>query len=307
MTEALPASSAALVTLSNEGELPAAALAVARAAEVLCLCAYPEGTARNGALAHERHFILHGGSAFHGSELDILLRSNQMHSVVIAGASLGRLLHDAEEARLRGYTAAILVAPGECDAAASLATELYGSNAPTVLTIEALANLWPASQAAPRNWRAAAKQEQLLPTLAQRLDPAHTAYVLIDVQNDFCRLKRDESETFSIVNRALGNIDVLLEAARSSGCMIVHIQAEYGPLFRSPGHPYRYPGASPARSCGPPQLPNSVSMARFCPTLKSRSAWRGRGARSLSAWRRPPARSCCASTATAPSSTPGLM
>jgi hypothetical protein len=85
-----------------------------------------------------------------------------------------------------------------------------------------------------RNWHGASKDEALLRSLEERLDPAHTAYVLIDVQNDFCNAGRELNNSFSIIDAALPNMAALLASARSVGSTVIHIQVENGPFFRGP-------------------------------------------------------------------------
>ncbi len=242
----MSARNTALVVLDRTGPEAEAALALARAAELLCLVAQPAGTARGGETMNERIFTLHSDRAFHGSELDLLLRSNAIATVLLVERSLGALMLDAGEALMRGYRPVLLLPKAEISEAEKLARLLFADRAPLCCTLDALADQLAADPSRERSWQKHIKATTLLPTLQERLDPAHTAFVLIDVQNDFCRLKRGDAETFSIVDAALPNIKMLLAGARASGCMIVHIQAEYGPMFRAPGHPYRYPGAKPS-------------------------------------------------------------
>jgi nicotinamidase-related amidase len=95
-------------------------------------------------------------------------------------------------------------------------------------------------------------QELVLPDLAARVSSKRAALVLIDVQNDFCA---DNGATgrggqpMTMIKSAVERIRALLEAARGAGLFIVHVRAEYGEAFRSPGSPYRYPvsgGREPA-------------------------------------------------------------
>ena len=130
MTMLLDPQSSALVTLSPSGKLVKEAMAIAGASEVLCCTAHPDGAAYNGATPNVRHFVMHGGSAFHGSELDLVLRSNFIRHVAFTGDTIGRLLHDAEEARLRGYDAAIVVEAADVARATALSAELFGAKTP---------------------------------------------------------------------------------------------------------------------------------------------------------------------------------
>lgn len=71
----------------------------------------------------------------------------------------------------------------------------------------------------------------LLTSAAAQLDPAHTALLVIDVQNDFCAdggyidklLGRDMSQCQGVV----GPIQTLIDAARDSGVPVFWINANY--------------------------------------------------------------------------------
>ena len=70
---------------------------------------------------------------------------------------------------------------------------------------------------------------------AELFNPATTAIILIELQNDFCakggklheNLRPDLEGT-----RMLENISALLARARDAGCLIVHTPYEYNPLYR---------------------------------------------------------------------------
>ena len=78
---------------------------------------------------------------------------------------------------------------------------------------------------------------EVLTTLPEILDPAHTAVVVVDMQNDFCaeggylhnNLKADMSGAVPLA----GRITELVEAARESGAMVVWIMANYEPRYLS--------------------------------------------------------------------------
>lgn len=72
---------------------------------------------------------------------------------------------------------------------------------------------------------------EILTSLPEKLDPAHTAIVVIDMQNDFCaeggylhkHLGVDMSANFPLAGRIMS----LVGAARDAGAMVVWIQANY--------------------------------------------------------------------------------
>ena len=73
--------------------------------------------------------------------------------------------------------------------------------------------------------------ETLLNTLAERIDPAHTALLVVDVQNDFCApggyidsvLGRDVSGSVPVADA----IAELLDAARGAGVPAIWVKAVY--------------------------------------------------------------------------------
>lgn len=206
------------------------------------IVASPGATACNGVQDGERVIVAQGPALFSMSELHQSLRANRMTRVVLAGAAPAKLVRDAAEGLALGWE--VVIATDAPEAAAMAATLFAdGGHAPEVMSLAQAAKLWPAETGETRAWRAAVKEAAFLGTLPERLDPSRCAYILVDVQNDFCRNKRRPTDSFDIVDAALPNIHALLDGARGAGCTIVHVQAEYGPLFRSIGHPHRYPGA----------------------------------------------------------------
>src|SRR5688500_18734108 len=64
----------------------------------------------------------------------------------------------------------------------------------------------------------------------ERLDPAHTALVLIDIQNDFCHPEGvfgKQGHDLSIMQPMAQRTRVLLDAARRKGMLIVFVRATY--------------------------------------------------------------------------------
>jgi ureidoacrylate peracid hydrolase len=74
--------------------------------------------------------------------------------------------------------------------------------------------------------------EELLLTLEQKVDPAHAALVVVDVQNDFCAEQgffHRAGYGLSNVQRAVPPLVRLLEHARRAGVLVVFVQAIYDP------------------------------------------------------------------------------
>jgi ureidoacrylate peracid hydrolase len=78
---------------------------------------------------------------------------------------------------------------------------------------------------------------EILNTLPEKLDPGHSAVVVVDMQNDFCaeggylhnNLKPDMSGNGPLAGRITG----LVDAARDAGAMVVWIKANYEPRYLS--------------------------------------------------------------------------
>lgn len=71
----------------------------------------------------------------------------------------------------------------------------------------------------------------MLDTLAKKVDPSHTALIVVDVQNDFCAPKGmmdREGNDLSLVQAMVPRLQRLIEAARASGVFVVYIQSIYG-------------------------------------------------------------------------------
>jgi len=228
----IPATAALLEAAPAALDDLAALLQAARAARVFTVFiapvetafAWPEVLAPRPS-PHEFVVRAPDTGAFGASTLNLLLRANAIEQLVVAGVhldlALASLLRDA---RARGM-----------QAHAALGAEV----------IATIARQWPASLDAPRSWQPEVKHARWLRTLEQRLAPAHTALLLIDVQNDFVSPEgaTGRRESMPLVQAAVARMPVLLEAARTAGCTVVHVHAEYGQHVRHVGSPYRFPSA----------------------------------------------------------------
>ena len=186
-----------------------------------------------------------GPSAFYGTDLDIVLRCNGVEQLVLAGRNVdGAFDLAVREAFVRGYRVVIAEdAVLEEDAhRRALLDSASGFCARS--TAEKIVSQWTTGTT-PTDLPAR-PPDYLLETLEERVSPAHTALVLVDIQRDFC----DESGLFSrrgndiaSMRRSVAKTRLLLASARKTGCAIVFIKSEYGPLTRGAGSAYRYPGA----------------------------------------------------------------
>lgn len=83
--------------------------------------------------------------------------------------------------------------------------------------------------------------ETRFPTLEEKLDPAKTALLLVDVQNDFCHpdgffphVPAFALSERKLVNRMRDPLLALLTAARAADCLRVFIRAIYDPIYCAP-------------------------------------------------------------------------
>jgi len=81
------------------------------------------------------------------------------------------------------------------------------------------------------------KTPELLKTLPERIAPAHTALLVVDMQNDFCAkggyvdavMGRDVGGSVAVAQ----SIQSLVDAARRAGVFIVWVKAIYDPKYQS--------------------------------------------------------------------------
>ena len=78
--------------------------------------------------------------------------------------------------------------------------------------------------------------DNLLSTLEQKVDPAHAALVVVDVQNDFLadggHYHRAGNDV-AAMRAAIAGLPALVERARQAGVLVVFIQAIYDPEYLS--------------------------------------------------------------------------
>jgi nicotinamidase-related amidase len=182
-------------------------------------CALGPGTAPNRVRVRTDR-----GAVFLASNIDLILRSNGISTVVLAGGEPW------------DFVAAIDT---------TLVTRGYGAVSPvTSGAARALASAWCSDRSNHRGWQPAGKAAELLSSLEARIDPRHAALVLIDVQNDFCDSRAAagrNGDAIEMIGSAVGRIKQLLAAAREAGVTVIHVRAEYGALYRGIGSPYRFP------------------------------------------------------------------
>lgn len=192
----------------------------------------------------------HRPSAFWYTRLDLVLRSNGIKTLVMAGFATDVCVESTlRDGFFKDYH---IVEADECvssfdPAHHSASQTVVGKYFGPILPMKDIIAVWEAARGNERNWQPAVKSAGMLRTLERQVAPAHTAIVLIDIQNDFC----DENGIFArrgggieMVRAALPRMAELLAEGRKSGAMIVHIQAQYGLKVRNVGSPHAYPAGN---------------------------------------------------------------
>ncbi len=192
----------------------------------------------NGA-PHEVVITKHRYSAFDHTPLDLYLRSNHIETVVLTGVvTSGCVESIARDAFFRNYRVVICtdaVADATADTHAASLRKLQQSFG-AVADADTIQHALQTHPGGTRYWGAPQKLARRLRTLEERVQPAHTALVLIDLQNDFCHpdgFMGQMGEDVTFIQDTLPSIRHLLERARQAGAMVIHVKAEYGSLSAS--------------------------------------------------------------------------
>lgn len=206
-------------------------------------------------LPNELIVTKHRYSLFWGTEIDLLLRSNGIKTVVICGVATEESVEtSARAAFFRDYY--VVVAQDCCtgftvdghNAALANLDQLYAK----ISDGRQVAESWAKSNAEERGWKAEVKRQKVMGTLAARVSPKHTALLLVDVQNDLCSTGgRLEQNGFSLdmIKETVPRIVKLLNRARAAGVKVFHVRTEHDPLTSS-------------ENIGPDADPSRLSLLR---------------------------------------------
>mgnify|MGYP001369296615 CR=1 FL=1 len=187
-------------------------------------------------LPNEVVITKHRPSLFWGTEIDLVLRSNGIKSVVICGVATEEGVESsARAAFFRDYY--VVIAEDCCagysvdghKAALANLDLLYAK----ISTGREVAASWTRSNSEDRGWKPEAKRQRLLGSLATRVNPRHTALVLVDMQNDFCspggRLDKN-GESLNLIRETVPRVVRLLNWARASAVKVLHVRTEHDPI-----------------------------------------------------------------------------
>jgi ureidoacrylate peracid hydrolase len=168
----------------------------------------------------------HRYSAFWGSPIDLVLRRNGIRTVVLTGIATEVCVEStARDAFFRDYQ---VVVPEDCvgcysedrqRAALVVIARSFG-----VVTVSSdIAAVWQRRGNGPRNWQPENRAQRALTTLAARLQPAHTALLLVNLQSDlFSEISARGNVS---LRHALPSVQRLLADARHSGCLVIHARS----------------------------------------------------------------------------------
>jgi nicotinamidase-related amidase len=191
------------------------------------------GVAPNGA-ANEIVLTKHRFSPFWDTAIDLYLRSNGIRSVVVAGVvTSGCVESTVRDAFFNDY---YTVVAEDCVAEASSARHVnaLGKMAQAfglVMPAAEIIQVWDSNARNAPAWHAQAKRNRLLDDRRARLDPAHSALILVDLQNDFCDAggaMGQRTEGLTQIRAAIPRIAELLRQARMRQILVVHVKAEHG-------------------------------------------------------------------------------
>jgi nicotinamidase-related amidase len=181
----------------------------------------------------------HRFSPFWDTPIDLYLRSNGIRSVVVTGVvTSGCVDSTVRDAFFNDY---YVIVPSDCVAEASKERHLaslakieqaFG----LVLSGAQVAELWNRSQATETSWSLERKKASALLALNAKLKPSHTALILVDLQRDFCHhdgAMGRRGENLTEIQAAVTTAQHILEVARVTGVLVVHVRAQYGPTDAS--------------------------------------------------------------------------
>jgi nicotinamidase-related amidase len=162
---------------------------------------------------NEIHVTKHRYSAFWGSSIDLVLRTNGIRTLVLTGIATEVCVEStARDAFFRDYQ---VVVPSDCvgcysedrqQASLSVLARSFG----IVTSSGEIASTWRKLGNGPRNWQPQGHAARNLVGLASRLDPEHTAVLVL----------RGRSE--SLAARGDAAITRLVDDARRAGCVVIH-------------------------------------------------------------------------------------
>ena len=194
----------------------------------------------------------HRYSAFWGSPLDLVLRSNGIRTLILTGIATEVCVEStARDAFFQDYQVVLVddcmssFSPERHAATLTVVARSFG----VVASSEQIRDIWDHTLPGRRNWQPDVKRERALAEIQERLDPRHTALLLINLQRDFVDPAgglKSSGKSISQIEAILPRTRELLLNGRRAGCMIIHAVACYDPSERYD------------------DLPAAAEMSKFC-------------------------------------------
>lgn len=166
----------------------------------------------------------HRYSAFWGSPIDLVLRTNAIRTVVLTGVATEVCVEStARDAFFKDYQ---VVVPEDCVGCYSedrqkAALVVIARSFGVVTASSDVVAVWQRFGNGPRPWQPEARARRALSTLESRLRPGHTALLLLNVSTALYSAGAQEGRNTSLIS-TLPAIQSLLTQAREAGCMVVH-------------------------------------------------------------------------------------
>ena len=200
------------------------------------------GTLRPADADNEIVVTKHRYSAFWDSPIDLYLRSNSIVNLVVTGTSTDVCVESTvRDAFFRNY---FIVVPSDAtysspdrhaEALGNIA-RLFGE---TPTSDDVLALWTEADPNGLRSWTPEAKKARAPDGFESVVDPRHTALVIVDMQNDFCHadgVMGRHGEDLADFPGTIDAIKGLLDTARASGALVIHVQGLNMASARAGGH-----------------------------------------------------------------------
>ena len=207
---------------------------------------FVEGIEPNGA-ANECVVVKHRFSAFSGTDMDLILRSNGVETLILSGVTTDVCVEStARDGFFLNYR---IIIADDCVSSFSadwhrVSLAVLARSFGRTASSSDIAIAWRGATGETRGWSEEAKSQIRMTTLGERAKAAHTALVLIDLQVDFCDdagaiARRNEPRR--MISEMLPRAKTLLDRARQAGVLVIHVRSEYGLKVRNTGSPHRYP------------------------------------------------------------------
>jgi nicotinamidase-related amidase len=170
--------------------------------------------------ANEVLVTKHRYSAFWGSSIDLVLRTNGVRTLILTGIATEVCVEStARDAFFRDYQ---VVVPSDCvgcysparqDASLVVIARSFG----VVTTASEIKDSWKTKNSASRGWQPDARKARTLETAQAKLDPSHTAILFLNVD----ALRYDTAGSGALRD-TLPALRELMANARQTKCLVIH-------------------------------------------------------------------------------------